>query len=142
VPPRGRNETVDDGSIARICPQAYPKIAAINQIFNSRYSLTGDTDLEGIQNATRGFDYPRNTPQDPRATEDCLFLDVMVPREVFDKKSSSLHRLGKGAAVMVEVHGGGYGAGTKYDTPPAGLISRSQVGHEEGIIYIAINYRL
>jgi cholinesterase len=142
VPPRGRNETVDDGSVARICPQAYPRIAAINQIFNSRYSLTGDTDLEGIQNATRGFDYPRNTPQDPRATEDCLFLDVMVPQGVFDKAHSRPYRPGKGAAVMVWLYGGGYCAGSKYDTPPAGLLSRSQSGHGEGIIYVALNYRL
>jgi carboxylesterase type B len=61
----------------------------------------------------------------------------MVPRDVFKKK-----RPEKGAAVMVWLHAGGYGAGTKYDTPPAGLISRSQTGGREGIIYVALNYRL
>ncbi|KAH7074546.1 Alpha/Beta hydrolase protein [Paraphoma chrysanthemicola] len=142
VPPRGRNLTIDDGSIARICPQAYPSGAARNQVFNTHYSRTGKTGLEDFENATQGFDYPRNTPQDPRATEDCLFLDLMVPREVFNRRYSKGQRFGRGAAVMVWIHGGGYAAGTKFDTPPAGLISRSQDGGREGIIYVSINYRL
>ncbi|KAJ4318882.1 hypothetical protein N0V94_004212 [Neodidymelliopsis sp. IMI 364377] len=121
IPPKRRNRTIDDGSVARICPQAYPAGTFINQIYNSYYSTTGGTDLEGFQNATVGFDYPRNTPQDPRATEDCLFLDVMVPRGVFDKRTIR---------------------GTKYDVPPAGLLSRSQLGAEDGVIFVALNYRL
>jgi carboxylesterase type B len=43
---------------------------------------------------------------------------------------------------MVWIYGGGYCAGTKYDTPPAGLIHRSQSGDKEGVIYVAMNYRL
>lgn len=109
----------------------------MNNIYNSYYSQTGKTDLAGFENATIGFDYPRNTPQDPRATEDCLFLDLMVPRRVYEGRGRK-----RGAAVMVWIHGGGYGAGTKYDVPPAGLLSRSQMGGEDGVIYIAINYRL
>jgi cholinesterase len=142
VSPKGRNRIVDNGSVARICPQAYPKGAFTNQIYNTHYSLTGQTNLEDFQNATQGFDYPRNTPQDPRATEDCLFLDVMVPSEIFHKYASKTNRPGAGAAVMVWIHGGGYVAGTKYDTPPAGLISRSQSSGKQGVIYVALNYRL
>jgi cholinesterase len=142
VPPKGRNRTIDDGSVARICPQAYPAGSFVNQIYNTYYSQTGRTDLEGFQNATQGFDYPRNTPQDPRATEDCLFLDVMVPRKVFQKRSLRSKRPQRGAAVMVWIHGGGYGAGTKYDVPPSGLVSRSQRDDEDGVIFVAIGYRL
>jgi len=141
VSPRSRNRTIDNGSIARICPQAYPSLSFTNQIFNTYYSNTGQTSLEGFENASQGFDYPRNTPQDPRATEDCLFLDVMIPRDIF-KRRHSLNGPGTGAAVMVWIHGGGYTAGTKYDTPSAGIISRSQLGGREGVIYIALNYRL
>jgi cholinesterase len=141
VPPKGRNETIDDGSVARICPQAYPGGSQITEKYDAYYSETGRTDLEGFENATKGFDYPRNTPKDPRATEDCLFLDVMVPRKVFES-SRTIGRLRKGAAVMVWIHGGGYGAGTKYDVPSAGLLARSQVGRSEGVIFVAINYRL
>ncbi|KAJ8114479.1 hypothetical protein OPT61_g3652 [Boeremia exigua] len=142
LPPKGRSRVIDDGSVARICPQAYPLGIFINNIYNSYYSKTGRTDLEGFENATIGFDYPRNTPNDPRATEDCLFLDLMVPRKIFDQRASSGGKGKKGAAVMVWIHGGGYGAGTKYDVPSAGLISRSQLGADDGVIYVAINYRL
>jgi carboxylesterase type B len=75
--PKGRSHSVDTGSVARICPQAYPSAAFSNQIYTTFYSVTGKTSLEDFQNATQRFDYPRNTPQDPRTTEDCLFLDVM-----------------------------------------------------------------
>jgi cholinesterase len=140
--PKGRSHSVDTGSVARICPQAYPSAAFSNQIYTTFYSVTGKTSLEDFQNATQRFDYPRNTPQDPRTTEDCLFLDVMVPKKVFDKRSLTSKGATSGAAVMVWIHGGGYAAGTKYDTPPAGLISRSQAGNKEGVIYVALNYRL
>ncbi|KAH6639108.1 Alpha/Beta hydrolase protein [Boeremia exigua] len=142
VPPKGRNRTIENGAVARICPQAYPLAVFTNQIYNSYYSMTGQTSLDGFDNATVGFDYPRNTPLDPRATEDCLFLDVMVPRKVFEKRTSGGEKRGKGAPVMVWIHGGGYGAGTKYDVPPAGLLSRSQLDSADGVIYVAINYRL
>ena len=142
VPPKGRNETIDDGSVARICPQAYPAGSTVNQIYNTYYSNTGRTDLEGFQNSTKSFDYPRNTPQDPRATEDCLFLDVMVPRKAFQRRILKSDRVRKGAAVMVWIHGGGYCAGTKYDVPLGGLVSRSQQDNEDGVILIAMNYRL
>lgn len=145
VPPTGRSRSIDDGSIARICPQAYPLGAFVNNIYNSYYSQTGQTSLEGFANATIGFDYPRNTPQDPRATEDCLFLDVMVPRGVFEGRTGAVKGKGarkRGAAVMVWIHGGGYGAGTKYDVPSAGFLQRSQEGDDDGVVFVTINYRL
>ena len=45
------------------------------------------------------------------------------------------------APVLVYIHGGGFTAGTKV-SDPAGLIARSQVGDGEGVIFVAINYRL
>jgi carboxylesterase type B len=45
------------------------------------------------------------------------------------------------APVLVYIHGGGFTAGSKA-TDPAGLIARSQLDHGEGIIFVAINYRL
>ena len=142
VSPRGRNTTVDTGSIARICPQAYPTGGRINERYNTYYSLTGNTSIAGFENSTQGFDYPRNAPSDPRVTEDCLFLDVMVPREIFHARQSRRNRTRAGAAVMVWLHGGGFCAGSKYDTPAAGLIARSQTGDSEDVIYVALNYRL
>jgi cholinesterase len=142
VSPKSRNAIANNGSVAHICPQAYPAGGPINEKYNTYYSQTGRTDLAGFQNATQGFDYPRNTPQDPRVTEDCLFLDVMVPRKVFDRHTSHPHKVRTGVAVMVWIHGGGYCAGSKYDTPAAGLVARSRSGGREGVIYVAMNYRL
>lgn len=61
----------------------------------------------------------------------------MVPNKVFDSRSSS-----KGAPVLVWIDGGGFSAGYKHEQPPAGLITRSQSVDEEGIIYVAMNYRV
>lgn len=36
--------------------------------------------------------------RDPRENEDCLFLDVLVPKEVFNKSD-------KKTPVLVEIHG-------------------------------------
>jgi hypothetical protein len=48
-----------------------------------------------------------------------------------------------GAAVMVQIYGGGYTEGDKISVGnPAGLIARSQENGTEGVIYVALNYRL
>jgi carboxylesterase type B len=38
--------------------------------------------------------------EDPSQTEDCLFLDVFVPKPIFDRAGS-----GPGAPVLVWIHG-------------------------------------
>jgi carboxylesterase type B len=44
---------------------------------------------------------------------------------------------------MVWIYGGGYTGGSKAGSgSPAGLIARSQDDGQEGIIYVAMNYRL
>lgn len=43
--------------------------------------------------------------------------------------------------MLVYIHGGGFTAGSKASNP-AGLIARSQLDEGEGIIFVAINYRL
>jgi carboxylesterase type B len=78
------------------------------------------------------------TTIDPRTTEDCLFLDVVVPKKVFDNAGK-----GKGAAVLVWIYGGGYTIGSKSGSGnPAGLIKRSLNHDAEGVIYVTLNYRL
>ncbi|KAL1651391.1 hypothetical protein SLS58_000731 [Diplodia intermedia] len=72
--------------------------------------------------------------RDPRETEDCLFLDVIVPQKVFH---------GKGAPVLVWIYGGGYTAGSKAaEGSPSGLIQRSITNSSDGVIYVAMNYRV
>ncbi|KAF2804763.1 alpha/beta-hydrolase [Mytilinidion resinicola] len=73
-------------------------------------------------------------PPSPSENEDCLFLDVAVPQAIFNGTQ-------KGAAVLAWVYGGGYTLGTKAGSP-AGLIARSEQATGQGIIYVAMNYRL
>ncbi|KAG9806288.1 carboxylesterase family protein-like protein, partial [Aureobasidium melanogenum] len=75
------------------------------------------------------------TVTDPSETEDCLFLDVMVPEAIFN--SNEQH------PVLVWIYGGGYTAGSKSGSgDPAGLLKRSQMDNSSGVIYVALNYRL
>lgn len=74
----------------------------------------------------------------PGVTEDCLFLDVMVPTSIYNNRAR-----GYGAPVLVWIYGGGYTAGSKAGSGnPAGLIMRSETNNETGVIYVALNYRL
>ncbi|KAF2146992.1 uncharacterized protein K452DRAFT_293488 [Aplosporella prunicola CBS 121167] len=76
--------------------------------------------------------------RDVRETEDCLFLDVIVQKTIFDKAGR-----GKGAPVLVWIYGGGYTAGSKAaERTPSGLIQRSITKKSDGVIYVAMNYRL
>lgn len=66
-------------------------------------------------------------------TEDCLFLDVIVPSEVFNSRER------KKAPVLVWIHGGGYVAGSKWQFGSgAGLLAAAA----EPIIYVTLNYRV
>jgi carboxylesterase type B len=69
-------------------------------------------------------------------TEDCLFLDVAVPQKIFDNRGK-----GSGAAVFVWIHGGGYVGGSK-EGSPTGFLKRSTNHNAEGVVYVALNYRL
>jgi len=79
-------------------------------------------------------------PPDPRETEDCLFLDVLVPEAVFNNRNSK-----KGLApVMVWVYGGGYTFSFKgNDGDASTVIKASQKSEDQnGVIYVAFNYRV
>lgn len=97
--------------------------------------FANDVDLDTFNSSA----YFSTEAVDPRTTEDCLSLDVVVPQQIFEKKTNS----GKPAAVMVFIHGGSFFMGWKsqYGDPSA-LISRSQEGGNDGIIYVTLNYRL
>lgn len=81
--------------------------------------------------------------QDPRVSEDCLFLDVYAPQKVLTNIGN-----GAGAPVLVWLYGGGYTAGNKYNNPE-GLLAASGMqnvtgnGTTEGeILYVSFNYRI
>jgi carboxylesterase type B len=73
-------------------------------------------------------------------SEDCLLLDVTVPKAVFDAQAAGT--LTKPVPIMVWIHGGAYTEGSKDEVNPSGLIQQSRRNGEPGIIFVAINYRL
>lgn len=81
---------------------------------------------------------------DPRTTEDCLFLDVIVPQKIFQRaqqRKVDFVAKKKLAPVMVWIYGGGFAEGDKTLYNPEGLIDRSEALGEE-IVYVAMNYRV
>lgn len=97
VAPTGRNTKVNNGSVGSICPQASPLWSAIGFNFSLAYALGLPFNFTAAEAALAAANLS-STP-DPRETEDCLFLDVFVPKHIFNNRSSA--GKGKGAAVLV-----------------------------------------
>lgn len=131
---------MDDGSVGRICPQVDPAWELIAAVFIPDY-LDGkpfnlSATVGGLANVSGSA-----LSLDPRTTEDCLFLDVVVPQSILKSASNSTN-LTSGAPVLVWIYGGGYTAGDKSSYNPAGLIQASQVNTSQGTIFVSLNYRL
>lgn len=111
-----------------ICPQAFPGWENIATAVLSGQNIS-ETEVPPFTTA----DIP---PVDPRTSEDCLFLDVIVPTAVYENQTG-------GAPVVVWVHSGGYVMGYKDQYGHGvGLVTRSQQEGSQGVIFVAINYRL
>jgi acetyl esterase/lipase len=151
-PPAQNRSTVQFNRSEPVCPQANPLWNLVAAEFLTSYfagvrsfnasefdvGLPANLTVNDINLDT--FNTSIIPTPDPRTTEDCLFLDVVVPQQIFKKKAKK----GKGAAVLVWIYGGGYTAGSKTGGfNPAGLLARSQDGADDnGVIYVALNYRL
>ncbi|KAJ2965201.1 hypothetical protein NQ176_g10729 [Zarea fungicola] len=128
VAPFTVNRTITDGgSLSLQCPQGTPE-----------WSLSATAAAENVT-----VEQLRQQQNDnPANTEDCLLVDVSVPRAIWERRSR-----GKGAPVLVWIHGGGFvfgQRGTGYYSP-SGLLARSQSDGEDGedgVVYVALNYRL
>ncbi|KAI9686866.1 MAG: hypothetical protein M1822_002619 [Bathelium mastoideum] len=114
LPPQVNRVVLDGGSSPRMCPQGTP--SWLSEVLHNTSVV----------------------PRSPSESEDCLYLDVHVPKKVFSRSH------GADAPVLVWIHGGGEVIGSKTSSgDPAGLIARSLAKEgSEGIIFIAINYRL
>ncbi|KAL7943995.1 Alpha/Beta hydrolase protein [Trichoderma barbatum] len=124
IPPQGVKKTIQDGSIGKACPQTSPNWTITAVQFATAWATNqlpfNFTEAEKIANST-----PQ--PTDPRTTEDCLVIDVIVPKAVLGKKKSH----------------GGWVSGTKeFWGSPNGIISASQEDGSDGIVWVAMNYRL
>lgn len=128
-PPLKNRSIVQIGAVGRVCPQAYPT-----------WYLRGKQYLAGNPNAGTLSPAELIPPPDPREGEDCLFLDILVPKAVFDNRGKK-----KGLApVMVWLYGGGFTFSFKgNDGDPSTIIKSSQQGAEKnGMIYVVFNYRV
>ncbi|KAL8775195.1 MAG: hypothetical protein Q9194_003811 [Teloschistes cf. exilis] len=116
TPPQ-TNRTKVQNATDVICPQAYPKWLTTR--------------------STTPFTAADISPVDPRTSEDCLFLDVLLPKSVW------VSRVKNRVPVLVYIHGGGFDLHWKDASGKGyGLVERSQKGGGAGVIYVAINYRL
>lgn len=133
-------DTLQNGFPDRLCPQAVPEWVATTGAYIPKYLA----DPLGFNISSVSVP-PSSPTKNGNATEDCLFLDVIVPKRAFDKRGK-----GCGLPVHVWIHGGGYvnccftstrlfgifmlilcfcryTLGNKFvNYNPAGLVSRSQ----------------
>ncbi|KAF4948038.1 hypothetical protein FGADI_9929 [Fusarium gaditjirri] len=119
--------SVQRGEGAISCPQAY-----------AVWYLCGKEQMAGNIKSSDECDASLLPPAEPSEQEDCLFLDIIVPKSIFD------NRRHQKAPVMVWVYGGGFAFGKKGgDGSAAGLVERSKAvdpdGH--GVVYVQFNYR-
>ncbi|KAI5361172.1 Putative carboxylesterase, type B, carboxylesterase type B, active, alpha/Beta hydrolase [Septoria linicola] len=139
LPPETNRTAIETGEVDRICPQANPAWLLTAQTFIPQY-LTGRTNFTAADFASNSTSSSSLPAQDPRTTEDCLFLDVQVPKHIFEQTHN---KSSKGAPVLVWFYGGGYTAGSKQGSGnPAGVLARSQNNNNNGVVYVAFNYRL
>ncbi|CAG8196440.1 unnamed protein product [Penicillium salamii] len=136
--PKVNRQRIQNGSVARMCPQAAP-------LWSTKVQTTFALDYLSGQPFNMSTDISSYTytptKQDPAVSEDCLFLDVTVPKKVFDRTKVKSGRKNL-APVMVWIYGGGYIAGDKTSNDARGLVHRGTVAGHEGIVYVALNYRL
>ncbi|KAK8041125.1 hypothetical protein PG994_014132 [Apiospora phragmitis] len=138
------NITIYDGSEqGGNCPQSFPCWFQIQTAFSEAWNAGEEFDF----NSTYASVYAdgvcdKPTPEAARPageTEDCLFLDVYTPRT----KGQREHQ----GPCLVYIFGGGFTGGSKSsfgynEGSPAGLIDSSRVTGPDGLIYVALNYRL
>ncbi|KAH6886354.1 Alpha/Beta hydrolase protein [Thelonectria olida] len=130
MPPLTNHAELQTGAGPRVCPQGVPLWQAKAFGPTGMYSRGKAFSLESWE----------------RILRNCLFLDVHVPRKVFQ----SAKKLSVGccqATVLVWIHGGGYTFGSKNGVPtpgydPAGLLRHTKEWNDEEMIFVALNYRL
>ena len=98
---------MQNGSVGVICPQATPAWEAITEEY-ALYILNGTYNSFNYTSALLQLEAELEAAEasppavDPRTTEDCLFLDVIVPTAIFDNANNKhRRRSGAGAPVLL-----------------------------------------
>ncbi|KXT15931.1 hypothetical protein AC579_1433 [Pseudocercospora musae] len=130
--PLTNRSAIQKGGEQRVCAQAVPAWQYTTNQWVPKYAA-GQTSFKPSDfSAGPG---PATAP-DSRTTEDCLFLDVYVPRTVLNNAGKA-----SGVPVIVQFYGGGYISGAK-DLNPAGFYVRDKEQGGNGVIFVSPNYRL
>lgn len=94
---------MQDGSQARVCPQATPSwienVGWITQYLEGKNITLTASSVAALNNSLTIDTVPAQAAD---VTEDCLFLDVMVPKPIFENGLQGK----SGSAVMVWIYGG------------------------------------
>ncbi|PYI20069.1 carboxylesterase family protein [Aspergillus violaceofuscus CBS 115571] len=155
IPPaQGNRSVVQTGAQGRVCPQATLKweeevmLGFVAEVLSSASAAVSTPVLKEGEGASTSppreySPFAGSIGGDEKVTEDCLFLDVVVPKTTFEQKTLQQKQKqgNKLAPVLVWIDGGGYISGDKSEQNPLGLMQRSMLD-EDGIVYVAINYRL
>ncbi|KAK1689004.1 carboxylesterase [Colletotrichum godetiae] len=146
TPIKSVNRSVNLGQRASICLAAFPawygisslyqsgqlSLDEVNSTFAESQSVTPNSGSESIGRYLNAAD--------TTVTEDCLVLDVVVPDRLWGKSRNHSH---SAAPVIVWLHGGSYVLGHKnFAAHPAGLIAKAQEDGSDGVIHVALHYRL
>ncbi|KAF4829002.1 Carboxylesterase patB [Colletotrichum tropicale] len=142
-PPATNPTVVETGASGRVCPQSSPAwlSEAIAFVTNVTQGLAFNSSAFREQQSANASTTPVRQP-DPRTNEDCLVLDVVVPKSAFEQHRPT-NISGSGVPVLVWFHGGGYTTGSKDQFGgPAGLLAQATAFEPNGLVFVAINYRL
>ena len=112
VPPKGDNRTVHDGKTGASCMQGNPawflEIAGTlvlpafisGENVSSVVEKAAGSASSGTAETPKLSDIPA---QDPNTSEDCLFLDVFVPKAIYDSPRRTAMK-GKGGGMYFPLH--------------------------------------
>ncbi|KUJ07184.1 alpha/beta-hydrolase, partial [Mollisia scopiformis] len=144
--PLVNRSVVNDGQDGRICPQGFVSWSKERSLFVDAYRTNPNNISSFTHVPAPGINTTAKPPkqQDSRASEDCLFLDVLIPTNVYESAASCENNT-SGAPVLVWIFGGGYYEGsTESEGNPAGFVSQSESlpSSSPGVVYVSINYRL
>lgn len=89
APLTGRDTTINNGSVGRICPQAIPDWIIYAELYTSAYQAGTTFNYTATEAALEAANFTHVAITDPRQNEDCLFLDIFVPRAVFTASKST-----------------------------------------------------
>ena len=141
--PETRSSKIDNGSVGRMCPQSHPAWLKPQIQFMNAYLTGQPCDVSTLQDQ-RNQAIDLVPPADSRETEDCLFLDVVVPDDIFRRRRRKDIPGGK-PPVLVWIHGGGYAEGDKTgggQFDPSGLFYRARAIGHDSFVFVALNYRV